>query len=202
MKSHPDLMRAGIQLGCATGLGLGLLTLIHGCTEPLVSRRETNALIQHIQTVLPEEMPGNDWVNREMQSSADLKPGDAPVWVYPVRHGQQPVALIAETISYEGYNGPIHLLIVIAADGRLRGVRVISHRETPGLGDRIDLTRSDWMQGFAGRSLSDPPASRWTVKRDGGDFDQFAGATITPRAVVKAVKKTLIWFQANQDVLQ
>ncbi|MBU2477868.1 MAG: RnfABCDGE type electron transport complex subunit G, partial [Gammaproteobacteria bacterium] len=86
-------------------------------------------------------------------------------------------------------------------DGTLAGVRVVSHRETPGLGDFIDAQRSDWILGFTGRSLKDPILKKWGVKRDGGEFDQFTGATITPRAVVKAVKKALLYFEHNSQRL-
>jgi len=192
-------MKTGIYLGCATGLGLGLLALVHGSVESRLSGQEADALHRHLQTILPEVHSGKAFVGTKILPATGSRPGDVPVRVYPVRQDGQPVASIAETLSPEGYNGSIHLLIVIAPDGRLRGVRVLSHRETPGLGDRIEAARSDWIQGFAGRSLGDPPISRWAVRRDGGDFDQFAGATITPRAVVKAIKKTLVWFQANPD---
>ena len=102
-----------------------------------------------------------------------------------------------ETVAPDGYNGSIRLLVAINLDSTLAGVRVVQHRETPGLGDAIDAQRSDWILGFDGKSLTTPPRKDWKVKRDGGDFDQFTGATITPRAVVKAVKKALLYFQAN-----
>lgn len=86
-------------------------------------------------------------------------------------------------------------------DGTLAGVRVIAHRETPGLGDAIDEERSDWIYDFKDKSLQNPSTDRWRVKRDSGAFDQFTGATITPRAVVKAIHNTLIYFQSNRDAI-
>jgi Na+-translocating ferredoxin:NAD+ oxidoreductase subunit G len=86
-------------------------------------------------------------------------------------------------------------------DGRISGVRVLAHRETPGLGDKIEVERDDWILDFDGRSLSQPPRERWRVRRDGGAFDQFTGATITARAVVSAVRDALIYFSAHRDEL-
>ena len=81
------------------------------------------------------------------------------------------------------------------------GMKVLANKETPGLGDKIDERKSDWVLGFNGKSLDNPPAGRWKVKRDGGDFDQFTGATITPRAIVSAVQQTLAYFQQQRDEL-
>ena len=106
-----------------------------------------------------------------------------------------------DLLAPDGYGGPIQLLVGINYDETVAGVRVVSHRETPGLGDGIDDRRSDWVLGFDGRSLSDPPPKQWAVERDGGLFDQFTGATITPRAVVKAVRDSLVYFSADKDAL-
>lgn len=106
------------------------------------------------------------------------------------------VAAIFPAIARDGYTGDINLIIGINTDGTVAGVRVLSHRETPGLGDAIDYKKSNWVLGFNGKSLTN---AEWLVKKDGGDFDQFTGATITPRAVTKAVKQTLEYFKANQD---
>src|SRR5690606_27069458 len=100
-----------------------------------------------------------------------------------------------------GYGGAIRLLVGIREDGTVAGVRVIDHRETPGLGDGIEIEKSDWMTDFEGRSLGDPPVQRWRVKKDGGEFDQFTGATITPRAVVTAVRNALIYFRTHRQAL-
>ena len=93
------------------------------------------------------------------------------------------------------------MLVGVYEDGRLAGVRVVKHRETPGLGDAVSVTHSNWVLGFDGKSLSNPTENYWKVKRDGGTFDQFTGATITPRAVVKAIHNALLYFQQNQTML-
>lgn len=126
-------------------------------------------------------------------------PGNESVSVYRVFADNKPVAALFVVTAQDGFTGPIKLLIGIAASGSITGVRVLEHRETPGLGDLIDSARSDWILQFAETSLQDPPPSRWSIRRDGGDFDQLTGASITPRAVVKAVKETLLYFTAHRD---
>ena len=105
------------------------------------------------------------------------------------------------TTAPEGYSGAIKLLIAVNTDGKLGGVRVVSHRETPGLGDKIEEEKNDWILQFAGKSLVDPATKNWKVKRDGGAFDQFTGATITPRTVIKAIKNTLLYYSEHGESL-
>lgn len=128
-------------------------------------------------------------------------PGAPPLTVYRARKGGVPVAVLATVTAPDGYSGPIQLLVGVWADGRLAGVRVLAHKETPGLGDAIEVERSPWIHGFDGRSLDDPPRARWKVRKDGGDFDQFTGATITPRAVVKAVQGFLDYYAGHREAL-
>jgi electron transport complex protein RnfG len=109
------------------------------------------------------------------------------------------MAAIFNSIAPNGYSGKIHLLVGVFADGSVAGVRAVKHSETPGLGDAIETQKSDWIFSFNDRSLSSPVPSNWLVKKDGGDFDQFTGATITPRAIVLAVKNTLLYYQQNAD---
>ncbi|MGK0440981.1 MAG: electron transport complex protein RnfG [Pseudohongiellaceae bacterium] len=108
------------------------------------------------------------------------------------------VAAILPATARDGYTGDINLIVGINTDGTVAGVRVLSHRETPGLGDAIDIKKSNWILSFNGKSLTN---AQWLVKKDGGDFDQFTGATITPRAVTKAIKQSLEYFKANQDTI-
>ncbi|MAZ69173.1 electron transport complex subunit RsxG [Porticoccus sp.] len=117
------------------------------------------------------------------------------------RKGDDPVAVILPSVAKDGYSGDIQMIIGINMDGTVAGVRVISHRETPGLGDKVDLNKSNWILGFNGKSLRNPPPDKWKVKKDGGNFDQFTGATITPRAVVNQVRKSLQYFKENREQL-
>ena len=136
-----------------------------------------------------------------MVTSRPLLGTSEPVAVYRARKAGQPVALVISPIAPDGYNGSIKLLVGINSDGTLSGVRVVGHRETPGLGDAIDESRSGWIHIFDNKSLGNPLPERWKVKKDGGDFDQLTGATITPRAVVKAVRQALLYYRDNQEAL-
>jgi len=121
--------------------------------------------------------------------------------VYRARKDGASVAAIFTSIAPNGYSGTIKLLVGVYYDGTLAGVRVINHKETPGLGDKINEKKTDWILKFKGLSLTNPVESQWAVKKDGGEFDQFTGATITPRAVVTAVKNALHYFEQNRDTL-
>ena len=134
-------------------------------------------------------------------SIADGLPGRDPARLYRVLRDGLTVALLFEVTAMDGYAGPIRLLIGIRSDGVLTGVRTLAHEETPGLGDKIERARSDWILGFEGRAIGNPPAARWSIHADGGDFDQVTGASVTSRAVVNAVSETLIYFSANRDAL-
>ncbi|MGK7294493.1 MAG: electron transport complex subunit RsxG [Candidatus Wenzhouxiangella sp. M2_3B_020] len=122
-----------------------------------------------------------------------------PATIYRARRDGAPVALLADVTTPEGYSGDIRLLIGIEPGGELIGVRVLEHRETPGLGDEIELRRSDWIRQFRGKSLGNPPEDRWAPDRRGGAFDTLASATITSAAVIEAVENVLEWFSVNRD---
>jgi len=126
---------------------------------------------------------------------------DEALPVHRARLAGNPAALLFTAVAPDGYAGAIRLLVAIGVDGRLLGVRVLSHRETPGLGDAIEERRSPWIRIFDGRSLADPPAERWKVRKDGGDFDQFTGATVTPRAIVGAVRNVLVYQERHREEL-
>lgn len=128
-------------------------------------------------------------------------PGNEDAIVYRVYANDEPVAALFVVSARDGYAGPIRLLVGVAMDGSITGVRVLEHRETPGLGDRIEITKSDWVLQFDGHSLRDPLPGRWKIKGDGGAFDQLTGASITPRAIIKAIRTTLVYFDANRDAI-
>ena len=128
-------------------------------------------------------------------------PGPDDVIVYRVSADGQPVAALFAVTARDGYAGPIRVLVGIEYDGSVTGVRILEHRETPGLGDRIVSSRSDWVFQFDGRSLGDPAVEAWSIKPDGGQFDQLSGASVTPRAVITAIRETLIYFAEHRDEL-
>ena len=121
--------------------------------------------------------------------------------IYLARQSGQTVAVIIPATATDGYSGDIDLIIGVNRDGSVAGVRVLSHKETPGLGDQVDLKKSDWILGFNGRSLKDPEPAGWAVQKDKGVFDQFTGATITPRAVVGTTLKVLQYAKAQHKTL-
>lgn len=125
-------------------------------------------------------------------------PGSEAAIIYRVYANDEPVAALFVVSARDGYAGPIRLLIGVAMDGTVTGVRALEHKETPGLGDRIDVTKSDWVMQFDGHSLIDPLPAEWAIKGDGGQFDQLTGASVTPRSAIKAIKSTLTWFEANR----
>lgn len=125
-------------------------------------------------------------------------PGSDAAIIYRVYAGETPVAALFVVSARDGYAGPIRLLIGIALDGEVTGIRVLEHRETPGLGDRIDTSKSDWVLQFDGHSLRNPEPAKWAIKGDGGQFDQLTGASVTPRAVIRAIKQTLTYFDTNR----
>ncbi|HLF11202.1 MAG TPA: RnfABCDGE type electron transport complex subunit G, partial [Gammaproteobacteria bacterium] len=133
----------------------------------------------------------------------ELLGDDDPVDVFIATEAAQPVAAVFASIAPDGYNAPIRLLIGISSSGSVTGVRVVGHRETPGLGDAIDVAKSDWIRQFDGRSLQMPPLEGWAIDKeeDGGMFDTLTGATVTSRAVVNAVKNTLLYFEQHQQDL-
>ena len=128
-------------------------------------------------------------------------PGTVPAQIYRVYRDGEPAAALFAVSAMNGYAGPIRILVGVTAGGIVSGVRVAEHNETPGLGDKIEIARSDWVLQFPGRSLGDPPEGAWRIRADGGAFDQITGATITPRAVIGAVRDTLLYFDAHRDTI-
>ena len=121
--------------------------------------------------------------------------------VHVAKHKGEVVAFIIPSVASDGYSGDIKFIAGVNTDGSVAGVRVLAHKETPGLGDKVDLKKSDWILGFNGKSLNKPKAESWKVKKDGGEFDQFTGATITPRAVVRQLKEVLTLVNTQQAEL-
>ena len=182
--------------------GAALVGLTFIQTEDDILYNEKLTLLKKLNNIIPAESYDNDLLLDTIIIKPSILLGtDEETLVYRARKNKKNIAVVYSSIAPNGYNGPIHLLVGVKADGHLAGVRVVKHRETPGLGDVVSITHSNWILGFDGKSLSQPNEKGWKVKRDGGVFDQFTGATITPRAVVKAVHNALLYFDQNQDSL-
>ena len=201
MGDFKHILTSAALLALFALVGTGLVAFIHGNTKERIAANERAAMLRSLNAIVPRERYDNALLNDTMEIQDAALNAGIPVTVYRARRGDQPVTAVLTVVAPDGYGGPIHLLVGINYDETVAGVRVVRHRETPGLGDGIDERRSDWILGFDGRSLGDPPPNQWAVERDGGLFDQFTGATITPRAVVKAVQNSLVYFSANKDVL-
>jgi len=184
-------------------VGAALVAFTHDSTRERIAANERATLLRKLHQLLPPERFDNALLEDHIELRDGILSGGSgeSLPVYRARLQGEPVALVIASIAPDGYSGNIRLLVGINADGTLSGVRVVSHRETPGLGDAIDEQRSDWIHKFTGLSLSIPPEERWAVKRDHGDFDQLSGATITSRAVIKAVKRTLLYYRDHRAAL-
>jgi electron transport complex protein RnfG len=181
--------------------GAGLVALVFDNTEERIEANIRAQLLKSLNEIMPPDRYDNDIVNDTLEVwDANLNPGAATT-IYRARKNGQPVAAIFLVTAPGGYGGAIRLLVGINQDGSLAGVRVVEHHETPGLGDKIEPAKSDWLSGFIGKSLNNPNVQNWKVKRDGGVFDQFTGATITPRAAVKAIRNTLLYYSENSDAV-
>jgi electron transport complex protein RnfG len=183
-------------------LGASLVGVTFIQAEDDIKHNEEMTLLSKLNHIIPAKQYNNDL----LQDSILLQPNallgtKEPSLAYRARNNNENVAVVFSCIATNGYSGSIYLLVGIYTNGSVAGVRVVKHMETPGLGDKVDISRSNWILGFDGKSLSHPNEKGWKVKRDGGEFDQFTGATITPRAVVKAVHDALLYFDKNQGML-
>jgi len=193
---------SAVLLGLFAISGTGIVAYTFDRTKQRIAENERATIIKSLHALIGPTEHDNDLYTDVIQvKHEDLLGRKEPVTVYRARMQNRPIAAIINSVAPNGYSGNIYLLVAIRYDGSLAGVRVVKHRETPGLGDGIDIERSNWILGFNGKSLSNPETSKWRVKRDGGPFDQLTGATITPRAVVTAVKNTLSYYTANKDML-
>lgn len=173
------------------------LAVAYGNAAPRIAEAQA----RKTQAALAEVLPRNSFDNELMNDSIAIKDAAGrDVTVYRARQGGT-VNAVVFGVENKGYSGTIKLVMGVDTEGRLTGVRVTGHTETPGLGDKIELSKNPWVLSFNGKSLGDPAPALWAVKKDGGIFDQFAGATITPRAVVGAVKRGLELYTAQRDVM-
>ena len=179
-----------------------LLANVDRLTRARIADNETANTLKRLESLLPGVRYDNA-LHRDVTHAqdADLLGSPDALPVYRARVAGEPVAVIMTAIAPNGYVGSIRLLVSVDVDGQLLGVRAVAHTETPGLGDRIDADKSDWILGFDGRSLEDPAAMGWRLQRDGGAFDQLTGATITSRAVVMAVHDALHYFERHRTEL-
>lgn len=178
------------------------IALVFVLTKSDIANNEHQRLLSTLNTLVPQNLYDNELVKDCIQiQQPDLLGTSEKMNVYRARLQGAPVALILNAVAPDGYNGRIDLLVAVDASGKLLGIRSPKHKETPGLGDKIDVEKSQWVYQFNGKSLQVPELTEWKVKKDGGVFDQLTGATITPRAIVKAVKKSLQLYAEQSELL-
>ncbi|MCS0180247.1 electron transport complex subunit RsxG [Vibrio alginolyticus] len=184
---------------CAT---TGLVALTQYLTKDQIKVQEQKQLLSVLNQVIPENMHDNALTQAcTMVTSPDLGTLRAMPAYLATKNGE-PTAIAIESIAPDGYNGEIKVITGIDNQGNILGTRVLNHQETPGLGDKIDLRVTDWILSFTGKQVTEDNWNSWKVRKDGGDFDQFTGATITPRAVVKVVRNTVNYVnQSREDIL-
>lgn len=181
-------------LGAFALLASGALAWASSATGDAIAAAEAKDLRDSLSEVLPQGMADNDF----LKDTVDLEKGGKTVTIYRARKDGEVKAALFK-VAERGYAGDIQVLMAVDSEGRTLGVRVLKHAETPGLGDKIEIKKDAWIKSFDGKSLGDPAPEKWGVKKDSGIFDQFAGATITPRAVVKAVKGGLEFYADHRQ---
>lgn len=186
--AYQPVLLAGVAL-----LAGAALAWAHGATKAPIAAAEASDLRATLAQVMPAGFADNDL----LADVVELDAVQGPVRVHVARRAGTAVGA-AFRMAERGYAGEVALLMAVDADGRVLGVRVLKHAETPGLGDKIDRAKSAWIDGFTGKSLGEPAPAQWAVKKDGGVFDAFAGATVTPRAVVRGVRAGLEFFSARR----
>ncbi len=191
--------KAALSLGL---IGLGAAVLLSGVDrltrEPIALAEQRRALAT-LTELVPPSMFDNDPVFDRIEQA--ISGFDQPAVIHRARRNGEPVALVFDVTTPRGYSGDIRLLVALSPEGEVKGVRVLSHRETPGLGDKIEIRRSDWIRQFTGRSLDDPPPQHWASSRRGGEFDTLTSATITTDAVVDAVRRVLLKAEESEQDL-
>jgi len=195
-------LRTALNLLFFTLIGTAILAFTFNITYELIAQSEDAAKLKLIGQVIPHTLYDNDLIKDTVTLPASSQLGtEQDTVAYRGRLKGQPSVVVLEAIAPDGYSGKIGLIVAIDYTGVISGVRVINHKETPGLGDYIEFAKNRWISLFAGASHERYQEGEWKVKKDGGQFDYIAGATITPRAVVKAVHNAVHYFEDNREKL-
>lgn len=197
-----SMLKNALILSAFAAVTTGMIAGMNYLTEARIEASRQGELMRSLNELVPPGLYDNDLLADPLTiQDTTLLGYSGPETIWRATRGGRPVAVLFPVIAPDGYSGRLRLLVAVRYSGELAGVRVLSHKETPGLGDAVDRTKSSWIDVFTGKSLSDPDEAGWAVRKDGGQFDQFTGATITPRAVVKAVHRALVYYQGHRDLL-
>jgi len=187
-------------LGVFAIVGTALVAYINDITKAQVAENKRQHTLKKLHELIGPTTHDNDLEQDTILVTDELL-GKGKMTVYRARKNTKPIAAIIQCVAPDGYSGKIRILVAVNIDSTLAGVRITDHLETPGLGDAIEIQKSNWINIFKDKSLSNPPPEKWTVKRDSGEFDQITSATITSRAIVKASYRALQYFKLNQKHL-
>jgi electron transport complex protein RnfG len=175
------------------------VAVIASLARDRIAVNERAWFVAHLNALIPPSIHDNDLYADSIVVTAPDLLGTAPTTIYRARRGNVPVGAILSATAPDGYGGPIELLIAVDYQGTLLGVDILRHNETQGIGDGFVPSRSNWLQHLVGRSLENPPPKQWTIRKEGGEFDQFTGASITPRAILHAVRKALEYYATHRE---
>lgn len=196
------ISKNGLILAVFALIVTAIVALTQQLTKDAIKKQEQRYLLTLLEQVVDPKTYNNDLANQcVLVTSQDMLGRATPQRAFIARKDNTPVAIAIETTAPNGYSGNIDIIVGITTDGVVSGVRTLRHQETPGLGDKIEITKSSWMDSFKGWLLTDKNEPQWRVKKDGGEFDQFTGATITPRAVVEATRKALAFVNKEQRAI-
>lgn len=197
-----SIIRSGLTLTVIAAICTALVALTYSATRERIDANERAWLEQSLTPALSGLFFDSAVTESPITIPAPHElPGSQDAVIYRVYSASEPVAALFVVSARDGYSGAIRLLVGVDVNGVVTGVHVLAHRETPGLGDQIERTKSDWLDGFDGKSLGAPAAQGWKISRDGGEFDQLTGASVTSRAVVKAVRQTLEYFATSREAI-
>jgi electron transport complex protein RnfG len=194
------ILKSGVTLAVIAAICTSLVAVTYHLTVDRIAANDKALLEQSLHPALSDLFYDSDVSeSRLILAPPHGLPGNDEALIYRVYANNEPVAALFVVTARDGFSGSIRILLGVDIDGLVTGVRILQHRETPGLGDKIESTRSDWVHQFPGRSIDDPVVTEWAIRRDGGQFDQLTGASVTPRAVIKAMRDTLLYFNANRE---
>lgn len=197
-----SLLKSGLTLAAIAAICTAAVATTYQLTRERIADNEQAFLEQSLEPALSGvAFDGGISDSMLVLPAPHGLPGNDDAIVYRLYSGGEPAAALFAVTARDGYSGPIRILVGVRYDGTVTGVRILEHRETPGLGDKIESSRSDWVFQFDGRSIGDPGIDGWEIRRDGGEFDQLSGASVTPRAVTRAIRETLLYFGANRDAV-
>lgn len=206
LKQQAEMKRAvtrnSLILAVFAFISTGLIGITHLLTKDKIAQEIELSLVRQLSEIVPPENYNNEvYKDCIVTNNIEFLGTDEDQKLYRMRNAKGDYALLMTSVAPDGYSGKIHLAVAISLQGKILGVNILSHKETPGLGDKIERTKSSWLKQFEGLSLTNPAEKRWKVKKDGGQFDALTGATITPRALIKAIYKSLGYYQLKNKSL-